>query len=176
MQEKQSRVEDVHFSGFASNPFENSGTEKKFKNEVIEKRLNKFSFDSSEVTHKNTTCSAGKYFFDLTHASNCQKYIERGTNVQKSETLIDFENNTNTSSDKTKPPKNKHKNDRFMEKNGQSNIKSCHVYKRRRKYLADLFTTLVEMAWRWHALMFVLVFLVSWLFFALLWFLILNQG
>ncbi|UYV76516.1 irk-2 [Cordylochernes scorpioides] len=41
------------------------------------------------------------------------------------------------------------------------------------KQVGDLFTTLLELRWRWHFLFFVSSFLASWLFFASLWYLVL---
>lgn len=44
--------------------------------------------------------------------------------------------------------------------------------KRRRKYLQDIFTTLVDAQWRWTLLVFALNFILSWLVFAIIWWLI----
>lgn len=41
-----------------------------------------------------------------------------------------------------------------------------NVAKRRRRYLQDIFTTLVDAQWRWTLLVFSLNFLLSWLGFA----------
>lgn len=47
-----------------------------------------------------------------------------------------------------------------------------NVAKRRRRYLQDIFTTLVDAQWRWTLLVFALNFLLSWLLFAVIWWLI----
>lgn len=47
-----------------------------------------------------------------------------------------------------------------------------NVAKRRRRYLQDIFTTLVDAQWRWTLLVFALNFLLSWLMFAVVWWLI----
>lgn len=61
---------------------------------------------------------------------------------------------------------------RLVMKDGTCNVSSMHVTERRRKYLFDLFTTVVDMKWRFNLLMFTLGFVVSWTAFALLWWLI----
>lgn len=47
-----------------------------------------------------------------------------------------------------------------------------NVAKRRRRYMQDLFTTLVDAQWRWTLMVFSMSFLVSWTSFALIWWLI----
>ncbi|XP_046660931.1 ATP-sensitive inward rectifier potassium channel 12-like isoform X3 [Homalodisca vitripennis] len=61
---------------------------------------------------------------------------------------------------------------RAVFKNGEYNVIQTHVSKRRRKYLQDLFTTLVDIQWRWTILVFALSFLMSWFTFACMWWLI----
>ncbi|ELU17004.1 hypothetical protein CAPTEDRAFT_3998 [Capitella teleta] len=61
---------------------------------------------------------------------------------------------------------------RLVHKNGECNISHANIKKRRQRYLADIFTTLVDIKWRWNLLIFVLAFTVSWLVFALIWWLI----
>ncbi|XP_050302286.1 G protein-activated inward rectifier potassium channel 3-like isoform X2 [Anthonomus grandis grandis] len=61
---------------------------------------------------------------------------------------------------------------RVVFKNGECNVVQGNVAKRRRKYLQDIFTTLVDAQWRWTLLVFALNFLISWLLFALIWWLI----
>jgi hypothetical protein len=57
-------------------------------------------------------------------------------------------------------------------KNGDCNVVQGNVAKRRRRYLQDIFTTLVDAQWRWTLLVFALNFLLSWLGFAIIWWLI----
>ncbi|XP_019770346.1 G protein-activated inward rectifier potassium channel 3 isoform X2 [Dendroctonus ponderosae] len=61
---------------------------------------------------------------------------------------------------------------RVVFKHGDCNVVQGNVAKRRRKYLQDIFTTLVDAQWRWTLLVFALNFLLSWLLFALIWWLI----
>ena len=61
---------------------------------------------------------------------------------------------------------------RVVFKNGDCNVVQGNVAKRRRRYLQDIFTTLVDAQWRWTLLVFALNFLLSWLGFAIIWWLI----
>lgn len=61
---------------------------------------------------------------------------------------------------------------RLVYKNGEVNITQANIRKRRRRYLADIFTTLVDIQWRYNLLVFTLAFIFSWLIFALIWWLI----
>ena len=61
---------------------------------------------------------------------------------------------------------------RLVYKNGECNISHANIKKRRQRYLADIFTTLVDIKWRWNLLIFILAFTMSWMLFALIWWLI----
>lgn len=61
---------------------------------------------------------------------------------------------------------------RVVFKHGDCNVVQGNVAKRRRRYLQDIFTTLVDAQWRWTLLVFALNFLLSWLGFAIVWWLI----
>lgn len=61
---------------------------------------------------------------------------------------------------------------RVVFKHGDCNVVQGNVAKRRRRYLQDIFTTLVDAQWRWTLLVFALNFLLSWLGFAVVWWLI----
>ena len=61
---------------------------------------------------------------------------------------------------------------RLVMKTGECNVTSCNVTKRKQKYLVDIFTTLVDMKWRYHLVLFTAAFAISWSFFGLIWFLI----
>ncbi|KAE8738061.1 hypothetical protein FOCC_FOCC016469 [Frankliniella occidentalis] len=61
---------------------------------------------------------------------------------------------------------------RVIFKHGDVNVVQSNVAKRRRRYLQDIFTTLVDAKWRWTLLVFALNFLLSWLGFAVIWWLI----
>ncbi|XP_067005936.1 G protein-activated inward rectifier potassium channel 4 isoform X2 [Anabrus simplex] len=61
---------------------------------------------------------------------------------------------------------------RVVFKNGDCNVIQGNVAKRRRRYLQDIFTTLVDAQWRWTLLVFAMNFVLSWLAFAVLWWLV----
>ncbi len=66
----------------------------------------------------------------------------------------------------------KRQRQRLVTKDGELNVTSTKVKQRKRKYLVDIFTTLLEMKWRYNLLIFALGFLVSWVLFAFIWWLI----
>jgi hypothetical protein len=59
---------------------------------------------------------------------------------------------------------------RLFFKNGNINISRCNIDKRRRRYLTDIFTTLIDLKWRYNVLVFLLGFFISWMFFACTWY------
>ncbi|XP_063981372.1 ATP-sensitive inward rectifier potassium channel 12-like isoform X3 [Diachasmimorpha longicaudata] len=61
---------------------------------------------------------------------------------------------------------------RVVFKHGDCNVVQGNVAKRRRRYLQDIFTTLVDAQWRWTLLVFSMNFLLSWLGFAIVWWII----
>nr|XP_045596108.1 ATP-sensitive inward rectifier potassium channel 12-like isoform X3 [Procambarus clarkii]XP_045596109.1 ATP-sensitive inward rectifier potassium channel 12-like isoform X3 [Procambarus clarkii] len=61
---------------------------------------------------------------------------------------------------------------RVVQKNGECNVSPSNVAKRRRRYLQDIFTTLVDIQWRWTLLVFAMSFISSWLLFAVVWWVI----
>lgn len=61
---------------------------------------------------------------------------------------------------------------RVILKNGGVNISRENVSKRSQRYLQDIFTTMVDIQWRWNLLVFAMGFFVSWIVFALIWWLI----
>ena len=66
---------------------------------------------------------------------------------------------------------------RLIDKNGECNVSNVHVKARNRRYIADIFTTLIDMKWRWILLLFALAFVASWNCFAFVWFIIsLHHG
>jgi hypothetical protein len=58
---------------------------------------------------------------------------------------------------------------RLINKNGESNLNRINIPSRSRKYIADLFTTLIDMKWTFVLLIFILSYLISWLLFAFCW-------
>ncbi|KAL2100871.1 hypothetical protein ACEWY4_002632 [Coilia grayii] len=66
---------------------------------------------------------------------------------------------------------------RFVNKTGQCNVRFSHVEEQSQRYLADIFTTCVDVRWRWMFVIFSLVFVVSWLAFGLaFWVIALVHG
>uniref|UniRef100_A0A4W5KN78 Potassium inwardly rectifying channel subfamily J member 12b n=1 Tax=Hucho hucho TaxID=62062 RepID=A0A4W5KN78_9TELE len=66
---------------------------------------------------------------------------------------------------------------RFVNKNGQCNVRFSHMDEKSQRYMSDIFTTCVDIRWRWMFLMFTLVFVVSWLAFGLaFWVIALLHG
>lgn len=61
---------------------------------------------------------------------------------------------------------------RFVGKDGHCNITFINMNKRGQRYLTDLFTTCVDIRWRWMLVIFTLSFLLSWLLFGLVFWLI----
>lgn len=61
---------------------------------------------------------------------------------------------------------------RLFFKNGNINISRSNIDKRRRRYMTDIFTTLIDLKWRYNILVFLLGFFISWTFFACAWYII----
>ena len=61
---------------------------------------------------------------------------------------------------------------RLVFKDGECNISLGHIKERRRRYLGDIFTTFLDMRWRYVLLMFMLAFVITWILFALIWWVI----
>ncbi|XP_022212546.1 G protein-activated inward rectifier potassium channel 3 isoform X3 [Drosophila obscura] len=61
---------------------------------------------------------------------------------------------------------------RVVFKHGECNVVQGNVAKRRRRYLQDIFTTLVDAQWRWTLLVFAASFVFSWAFFGFIWWII----
>ncbi|KAL4658038.1 inward rectifier potassium channel 4-like [Arapaima gigas] len=57
---------------------------------------------------------------------------------------------------------------RFVKKNGQCNVVFSNMDDKPKRYLADIFTTCVDIRWRYLLLIFTSAFLSSWLFFGLI--------
>lgn len=61
---------------------------------------------------------------------------------------------------------------RFVNKTGQCNIHFSNMDEKSQRYMSDIFTTCVDIRWRYMFLLFSLVFVVSWLMFGLMFWLI----
>lgn len=59
---------------------------------------------------------------------------------------------------------------RFVKKNGQCNVLFTNMEEKSQRYLADIFTTCVDIRWRYLLLIFCTSFLVSWLFFGIIFY------
>ncbi|XP_047428837.1 ATP-sensitive inward rectifier potassium channel 12-like [Mugil cephalus] len=59
---------------------------------------------------------------------------------------------------------------RFVKKNGQCNVVFTNMEERSQRYLADIFTTCVDIRWRYLLLLFCTSFMVSWLFFGIIFY------
>ena len=64
------------------------------------------------------------------------------------------------------------KRPRLVKKCGELNIHMENVPKHKRRLLSDIFNTILDIKWRWHVVIFVLSFLVSWFLFATIWYMI----
>ncbi|KAK0396290.1 hypothetical protein QR680_001658 [Steinernema hermaphroditum] len=59
---------------------------------------------------------------------------------------------------------------RLVQKYGLCNISLVNVPKQRRKYFSDIFTTVIEVKWRWCLLFFSMSFVSSWTFFSAIYY------
>ncbi|TRY88408.1 hypothetical protein DNTS_018310 [Danionella cerebrum] len=59
---------------------------------------------------------------------------------------------------------------RFVKKNGQCNVMFTNMDDKPRRYLADLFTTCVDIRWRYLLMIFCSVFLLSWFIFGVIFY------
>ncbi|OCT63485.1 G protein-activated inward rectifier potassium channel 1 [Xenopus laevis] len=66
----------------------------------------------------------------------------------------------------------KKKRQRFVDKNGRCNVQHGNLGSENSRYLTDLFTTLVDLKWRWNLFIFILTYTVAWLFMASMWWVI----
>ncbi|KAJ8414279.1 hypothetical protein AAFF_G00051490 [Aldrovandia affinis] len=88
--------------------------------------------------------------------------------------------NTNRGTTYTAPVKKKRQ--RFVEKNGRCNVQHGNLGGETSRYISDLFTTLVDLKWRWNLLIFILTYTIAWLVMASMWWIIayirgdLNHG
>jgi potassium inwardly-rectifying channel subfamily J len=77
-------------------------------------------------------------------------------------------NNQNNNNNNNKKLQQK----RLFFKNGNINISRSNIDKRRRRYLTDIFTTLIDLKWRYNLLIFCLGFFSTWVAFASIWYFI----
>lgn len=58
----------------------------------------------------------------------------------------------------------------LVKKDGQCNIVSSNMEEKRQRYIADIFTTCLDIHWRYLLLLFSSSFIVSWLFFGIIFY------
>ena len=61
---------------------------------------------------------------------------------------------------------------RLVNKTGELKVLAKNVPRKTRLYLADLFTTLIDLRWKWVIFIFVASYIISWTLFGLIWWLI----
>lgn len=61
---------------------------------------------------------------------------------------------------------------RFVKKDGHCNVQFVNVSEKSQRYLADIFTTCVDIRWRWMFVIFCLAFILSWLLFGCVFWLV----
>ncbi|XP_070580079.1 inward rectifier potassium channel 2-like [Ptychodera flava] len=79
---------------------------------------------------------------------------------------------TVSSSSSTNGKKQKMKYYRLVGRAGHCNISHNAAPKQGYRFLADIFTTLVDMKWRYNLTVFTLAYVLSWLFFGVIWWLL----
>jgi len=62
--------------------------------------------------------------------------------------------------------------ERLVNKNGEANINRINIESRRKKYISDLFNTIVDMKWHYILIVSLMSFVVSWTIFGTIWFMI----
>ncbi|XP_007883424.2 G protein-activated inward rectifier potassium channel 1-like [Callorhinchus milii] len=66
----------------------------------------------------------------------------------------------------------KKKRQRFVDKNGRCNVQHGNLGGESSRYISDLFTTLVDLKWRWNLLIFIMTYTIAWLVMASMWWII----
>lgn len=61
---------------------------------------------------------------------------------------------------------------RLVNKSGELKVLAKNVPRKTRLYLADIFTTLIDLRWKWVILIFVASYIISWAVFGCVWWLI----
>lgn len=77
-----------------------------------------------------------------------------------------------TTTTSSHPKDKRRKRQRFVDKNGRCNVQHGNLGGETSRYLSDLFTTLVDLKWRWNLFIFILTYTVAWLFMASMWWVI----
>ncbi|XP_005999224.1 G protein-activated inward rectifier potassium channel 4 [Latimeria chalumnae] len=91
-------------------------------------------------------------------ANNLPKHVRELQKVPTNQTLLVTE-------------MDKRRHQRYVEKEGKCNVHHGNVRETYR-YLTDIFTTLVDLKWRFNLLVFTMVYTTTWIFFGFIWWLI----
>jgi potassium inwardly-rectifying channel subfamily J len=133
----------------------------KSENENNHKNLTQI--DSNEKVDCNIT-------FEFINESNKNTNVDSQKSQQQMQDLFNityFNKKQRFKCPSFRKPK---QNTRLIHKNGDSNVNRINIQSLSRKYIADLFTTLIDMKWGYVLILFILSYLTSWLIFASLWF------
>ena len=84
--------------------------------------------------------------------------------------LID--SSTFRNENKTKMPTKGFSKRRLVKKNGELKVLAKNVPGKTRRYLADIFTTMIDLRWKWVMLIFASSYIISWTMFGFIWWLV----
>ena len=132
--------------------------------------LFKDQFESWAANNKPTKLIKSE-FGTPNRDSAIRAFLEAGVSTalpMSSPTMLDMEDVISESD--AKQAMNKMK--RVVMKGGESSIRYKNISKKRRKYFSDLYTTLLDTSWFFCVLLFTASFYLSWLMFAIIYFLI----
>ncbi|CAF3385403.1 unnamed protein product [Rotaria sp. Silwood2] len=164
-----------------------SGTIQKTTDEEQTSPINDIiPFDESiKLNEKNIRhVKENGYLHNSSHLMTRLQYTTKGTKALRLLGDGGRKNNNDTQQDQTFNPKESvlskiaprgSAQRRLLLKNGDVNISRFNIEKRRRQYLADIFTTLIDLKWRYTLCLFTLGFCLSWLAFALIWYLLMYS-
>ncbi|CAL8072800.1 unnamed protein product [Orchesella dallaii] len=100
-------------------------------------------------------------------------HINPKTDSTSTGSTVTVSTNYGTLTECTKQDIRRRNLDRAVSKAGICNFTPTNVERQGRKFMTDIFTTLLEVRWRWTLSAFCVVYFGSWTAFALLWYLIL---
>lgn len=63
------------------------------------------------------------------------------------------------------------KKQRLINKSGEVKVRSKNVPRKMRRYLADIFTTMIDLRWKWVIFIFIVSYITSWVLFGFIWWL-----
>ena len=129
-------------------------------------RLDSFFSVSSNVNSTNVYRADEKQFHLL-----LQKPSHKNDLYPTSQTTPPIENNSSYSptAEQGRTFATRHTR-RLVFKDGSCNVTNANVTQRKKKYLVDIFTTCVDMRWRYLLSLFAGTFIVTWFLFALAWY------